>query len=79
MKDCCRSYYQVSRILDVPQAICEKYIPSALHAMNCKTPRGAKGISDSEFQLFKENFRIVRQISGRWTLKTNAQMELFND
>lgn len=72
----CVSFYQVSKILDVPYEVSKKLIRAGLRNNGCTTSAGAVGIRESDFKRFRDKFEIVKTITGQWTLKHKAQLTL---
>ena len=72
----CISFYQLSQIWGTPYATTKKVTTEALRSLGCVTNSGAPGMYESEFNLFREKFRVVQTVSGRWTLKLRSQLYL---
>lgn len=72
----CISFYQLSRIWGAPYVTTIKLATEGFRCLGCVNNSGAPGIYESEFNLFREKFRVVQTVSGRWTLKLRSQLYL---
>jgi hypothetical protein len=51
-------------------------LEAGLNSLGCTTTTGAREITEGEFKLFSETFRVSRTVSGRWELIPTAQRTL---
>ena len=75
-KDNCISYYQISRGWGMPYRATVRLLETGLNSLGCITATGARGITESEFMLFRETFRVVQKLNGQWKLVPTAQLIL---
>ena len=75
-KDICISYYQISRGWGIPYGATVRLLEVGLNSLGCTSTTGAAGITESEFKLFRETFRIVQKLSGQWKLVPTSQQIL---
>ncbi len=72
----CISYYQISRGWGVPYGTTVRLLEKGLNSLGHATTTGEREITESEFKLFSETFRISQTVSGRWELIPTAQLTL---
>jgi hypothetical protein len=73
----CISYYQILRGWHVPYGATVRLLEAGLNSLDlCTTATGARGITESYFNLLRDTFRIRHTITGRWELVPTSQQTL---
>lgn len=72
----CISYYQISQILGTPYKPITRLILAVFPNKGCLTEKGSPGLSEEEFKIFQDTFKIVQTTNKRWDLIPRAQLRL---